>query len=200
MWNCIPTQGRRFKKSPNFYTPPWLAEWLRDFAKRNLDYRPATILDPCIGTGNLVEPWFGFDTHIIGIDIDIDGFKWCDEFCHIKFEDIEHWPCRVPNLVLCNPPFCGGKGQMMYAEVFLRQIVNLFGRVPVLMFVPYTFRMNFSHRSRRLIWLREHVEITTIVSMPSDTFDGVKFHHELLAFNFPSGPSHLFLPDPPRVD
>src|SRR3546814_19795001 len=53
------------------------------------------------------------------------------------------------------------------------------------MFTPYGFRLNQTDNSWR--WKKfiegEYPEITSIVSLPTDVFDGILFHIEVLIFN-----------------
>jgi type I restriction enzyme M protein len=63
------------------------------------------------------------------------------------------------------------------------------------MFTPYGFRLNQSQTSKR--WQKfidkEYPEITSIISLPKDVFEGILFHSEVLAFNMPALKGHYFL-------
>src|SRR3546814_17316967 len=63
------------------------------------------------------------------------------------------------------------------------------------MFTPYGFRLNQTDNSSR--WKKfiegEYPEITSIVSLPKDVFDGILFHSEVLIFNLPALNGHYFV-------
>src|SRR3546814_3155733 len=67
--------------------------------------------------------------------------------------------------------------------------------VPIAMFTPYGFRLNQTDNSSR--WKKfiegEYPEITSIVSLPKDVFDGILFHSEVLIFNLPALNGHYFV-------
>jgi type I restriction enzyme M protein len=99
--------------------------------------------------------------------------------------------------VLCNPPFNGAPGKRLYPEVFLEHLFKLFGvQIPVTMVVPMGLRLNQRRKSKRWRWLRDcGAQITSIISMPLDVFDGVEFHNEILVFNVAGIKPHYFLPE-----
>ena len=180
------------KKNSAIYTPPAVSEYLYEILHTHVSRE--VILDPAIGEGSLVKPWQKKKCIIIGVDIDKHSKNCCDKFIHSKFEDVKTWIYRTPDLILCNPPFNGAKGKKLYSEVFLRKIVELFGnRVPVVLFAPMGFRLNQTLRSSRWNWLKETIEISSIVSLPCDCFEKVKFHTEILIFNVPKLKPHYLL-------
>ena len=155
---------------------------------------PKVILDPSIGRGSLIKPWRNKKCRIIGIDIDKQSKNYCDKFIHSKFEDVESWSYKMPDLILCNPPFNGATGRKLYSEVFLRQIVELFNnKVPVVLFTPMGFRLNLTVNSSRWNWLISTIDISSIISLPKNCFNEVIFHTEILIFNMPKLKPHYFL-------
>lgn len=168
-------------KNSAVYTPPEISEYIYDVLHTHVN--PKVILDPAIGKGALTRPWKRTST-IIGVDIDKNSKRYCDKFIHGKFEQIENWFHAIPDLVICNPPFNKANGRKLYPEVFLRHIVELFGNsIPTVLFVPMGFRLNQTFRSARWNWLKDNLEISSIISLPCDCFNNVKFHSEILIFN-----------------
>lgn len=192
---------RKHPKASAIYTPPGVAKFLYDTLKgaTPIGRQPSgaavcfpTILDPAIGTGRLTDPWRD-GRWIMGVDIE-NKQPDCDEFYHGRFEDQREFGHR-PSLVLCNPPFNGATGNRLYAEVFLAHVFELFGpTVPTVMFVPMGFLLNQRRRSKRFRWCRDSgAKITSIISLPLDTFPGVEFHSEILIFNVRGVHPHYFL-------
>lgn len=169
-------------KNSTVYTPPSISKYLYDTINTHVSTR--VILDPCIGGGSLTQPWRHGSTKIIGVDVDRNSETHCDIFIHSKFEDIKEWIYDIPDLIVCNPPFNGAKNGKLYSEVFLRHIVELFGnRIPVVLFVSMGFRLNQTFHSSRWNWLKNNMDISSIIALPYDCFDNVKFHSEILVFN-----------------
>lgn len=182
----------KHKKNSTIYTPRSVSEYIYSLLHTHI--RPKVIIDPAIGRGSLVRPWRCKRCKIIGIDIDKQSKRYCDKFIHSKFEDIAEWSYEMPSLVLCNPPFNGAKGRKLYSEVFLRHIVTLFtNRVPIVLFAPMGFRLNQTIKSIRWNWLKNTLDIASIISLPSNCFDRVKFHTEILIFNVPNLKPHYLL-------
>ena len=212
-------------KSSAIYTPPGIAKFLFDIlhkawplfpqpgghcganisatevrpviTRRCTCCRPAflAVLDPAIGSGQLTDPWFKGGYRISGCDIvKTDGVE-VHNFHRGPFEKIE--AMEHPDLVLCNPPFNGAPGKRLYPEVFLAHVFKLFGpTTPVVMFMPMGFRLNQRRKSTRWRWLRDgEAKITSIISLPLDTFPGVEFHAEILVFNVAGIQPHYFLPE-----
>lgn len=186
-------------KASTIYTPPGIARFLFDilheakpFAGRNL--ANLIVLDPAIGKGNLVAPWFDAGCHIIGCDVTNIGLL-CHRYYQGRFEDQTDLP--RPDLVLSNCPFNSAPGKQLYPEVFLRHIFDLWGpKTPTVMFVPMGMRLNQRRKSARFRWLRDcGAEITSIVSLPLDAFSNVEFHAEILIFNVSGVRPHFFLPE-----
>jgi len=131
--------------------------------------------------------------------LDKDGifvYKTVDkELTCSRFEDIESWEMRWPDLVLVNPPFNNAPKRQFYPEIFLRKITELFGtNIPVVLFTPMGLRLNQKKTSSRWQWARDYgPRITSIVSLPLDVFPDVKFHSEVLLFNVPNVQPHYWL-------
>lgn len=180
------------KKNSTIYTPNAVSEYLYEILHTHIN--PKVILDPSIGEGSLIRPWRNKKRTIIGVDTDKHSKKYCDKFIHSKFEDVESWRYKTPDLILCNPPFNGAKGRKLYSEVFLRQIVELFNsQVPVVLFAPMGFRLNLTVKSARWNWLKDTIDIASIISLPKNCFNEVIFHTEILIFNIPELKPHYFL-------
>lgn len=184
-------QGRRYNRESTVMTPWVLSQWIHDIISPVL--KPQVILDPCIGSGRLVEPWFE-EARIIGVDLENQPNIAVDWFFQYAFDLFTTWPHAKPDLILCNPPFNGGETQMMWPERFLRTMVSLFGREqPIVMICPHGFRLNLRTSSKRYLWMREEgPKITSIVSLPLDVFPQVKFHSEMLIFNIPGLEPHYW--------
>jgi len=207
---------RKNKKNSTIYTPAPVARFLFDVLHESvwnitaskvpvvldkgrgvLDHSPEiTVFDPAIGSGRLTDPWIKAGYRIIGCDIAIDPILVADETIKGRFEDCtwyDDWP--TPDLVLCNPPFNGATGKRLYPEVFLEHIFELFGpKQPVVLFAPMGLRLNQRRKSKRFRWLRDcGAELTSIISLPLDTFDGVEFHVEVLIWNVKGIKPHYYL-------
>lgn len=179
-------------KNSTVYTPPTVSQYLYDIISSHI--KPQVILDPSIGRASLTKPWESSCSKIIGSDIDGNAKDYCDTFINGKFEEIENWTYEVPDLILCNPPFNGAKGRKLYPEVFLRHIVKLFGNnIPTVLFAPMGFRLNQTMKSPRWNWLKDNLEISSIISLPVNCFGGVKFHSEILIFNIPQLKPHYLV-------
>ena len=143
--------------------------------------------------------------NVLGIDIENQGFPKTivKNYLEVKKGEIK----KKVSLVIMNPPFnIDGKtkkyiqenygGRPLLPEVWFSKAIELFGHnVPIVMFTPYGFRLNQSDTSKR--WqkfiTKEYPEITSIVSLPKDVFDGILFHSEVLIFNLPQLKGHYFL-------
>lgn len=188
-------QGRRFDRDSSIYTPTWLAEWLRDILYPAV--KPSVVLDPCVGLGRLVFPWYEY-SKVLGVDLEHHVNVYLDKFIQYPFDAFDTWSHDKPDLILCNPPFGQCQRNMMWPEVFLRTITQLFGKdQPTVMFVPHGFRLNLREKSRRRVWMREAgPEITSVVSLPLDVFPSVEFHCEILFFNIPNVKPHYWIDMP----
>ncbi len=189
MYNIRINNYQNNKKNSSICTPEPLSQYLHGILSAHI--QPKVIFDPSIGQGSLTKPWDDGTVKIIGSDIDPSSKNYCDIFIEGKFEDITTWDYELPNLILCNPPFNGAPKRKLYPEIFLRHMVDLFGnRVPIVLFTPMGLRLNSKKVSPRWNWLKDNMEITSIISLPLDCFEGVKFHAEILIFNVPELKAH----------
>jgi hypothetical protein len=178
--------------------------------------RPGLILDPCSGTGNLLEPWKKIPhSYTLGIDIDKDlrepdvytDFLSLERRVYESYL-LSRFACEPPiSLVLCNPPF-NGYGNKLGSEmrsientsialgqVWLDKIIELFGKeVPIVLFTPVGFRLNLTLESPRHKKLAEGIypPISSQITLPKNIFEGVIFHSEILIFNIPNLKNHYF--------
>jgi len=178
-------------KDSTVYTPSSVVQKIYEVIEQS-GLKPDVVLDPAVGTGNLIKPFKNVKK--MGVDIDDIGKKSVNQFIKKKFEDTTvddyKW---VPDLVICNPPFNNCPGRRLYTEVFLRHAIELFGTIPVVMITPYGLRLNQKMSSERWHWMRDHTEITGIMTLPLDIFEGVLFHSEVLFFNLPKIKAHYYL-------
>lgn len=192
------------EKKATVLTPDYVSEFLFSILQRHIP-NSGVIVDPCVGAGSLLKPWKARDYKTIGIDIEHQGFPKTivKNYLELRKEDIS----IKPALVIMNPPFnIDAKtkdyirkhygGRPLLPEVWLQKAIELFGTaVPIAMFTPYGFRLNQTDTSTR--WRRfiegEYPEITSIVSLPKDVFEGILFHSEVLLFNLPKLNGHYFV-------
>jgi tRNA G10 N-methylase Trm11 len=160
------------------------------------------VYDPAVGAGSLLIPFRQHGWNVCGSDINEScPIPLNREYIQAKFEDIEEWSGRKPDVVVCNPPFNSAPGRKLYPEVFLRQIHKLFGNETlVVMIAPMGLRLNQRLKSARWRYLRDNWKISSILSLPIDAFtkaddSPVLFHAEVLFFNFQGLRPHYFLPE-----
>ncbi len=160
-------------------TPLWLCEFIAAL------YPDAkTVLDPAEGDGRLLAPFAQRGCTTIGYEIK-DGRDFLAENRRV-----------AADLCVCNPPFNRGVGRMLGSERFLRQILKVCGKPQIALFTPMGFRLNQRWNSERWRWLRENgnLEISSILSLPLDCFEGVEFHSEVIFFNSPHLKPHYWSP------
>lgn len=186
-------------KNATVYTPKSVSDFLFNILHEKTD---GLVIDPCVGAGSLLQPFVdaGFDTW--GIDIEYQGFPDTTISNFLGMDNTS----QKPALVIANPPFnIDGKtkelaakisgGRPLLPEVWLRKIVQLWGKdIPICLFAPYGLRLNLTCRSKR--WRAfvegDYPEISSIVSLPKDIYEGVMFHSEILIFNRPDLKGHYF--------
>ncbi len=193
------------EKVATVFTPDYVSEFLYEILNPHIKKNNGIIFDPCVGRGSLLKPWKKDGYDVRGIDIEFQGFPSTKvkNYLALTQEDIT----EKPALVIMNPPFnidiktkqyikehYGGRP--LLPEVWFQKAVELFGMdVPICMFTPYGFRLNQTAQSKR--WMKfannEYPEITSIVSLPKDVFDGILFHSEVLIFNIPKIKGHFFV-------
>lgn len=193
------------QKKATIYTPKEVSEFLFAILQPSVHQDDGVIFDPCVGKGSLLLPWQRNGYTVFGVDIEDQGFFETEELNYLELtkEDIR----GDISLVIMNPPFnIDDKtkeyikrqygGRPLLPEVWLQKAIELFGKeIPIVMFTPYGFRLNQTEASKR--WQKfssgEYPEITSIVSLPKDVFDGVLFHSEVLCFNLPQLKGHYFV-------
>ncbi|NIZ46788.1 hypothetical protein PVA44_04110 [Entomospira nematocerorum] len=194
------------QKNATVYTPQRASEFLFSILER---YIPVSgyVLDPCVGKGSLIEPFKRAGYAYMGIDIEDQGFPSTiiENYLTLDY----NFFAESPSLVVMNPPFNVDQktksyikehysGRPLLPEVWLMKTIELFGtKIPMVLFTPYGFRLNQSQNSKR--WrkfiLGHYPEISSIISLPKDVFDGILFHSEILIFNVDGLKAHYFLPD-----
>lgn len=175
----VPTQ-----RLGNIETPPHAARFLYEILRH---LRPKCVLDPGCGNGNLLDPWKP-KALTVGIDVDGERIQEARSRGHVviesNFESAKLDEIAVPDLVVCNPPWNGQWEGKHYPEVFLRRIITLFGpKIPLALAVPMGFRLNQRANSARWKWVRDTIEISSIISCPIDLYPKTQFHNEILLFN-----------------
>ena len=194
----------KHQKKATIFTPDYVSEFLYSLIYKHIN-KNGLVLDPCVGQGSLLKPFKRNGFNVLGIDIENQGFPktMVKNYLEVKKGEIK----KKVSLVIMNPPFnIDGKtkkyiqenygGRPLLPEVWFSKAIELFGHnVPIVMFTPYGFRLNQSDTSKR--WqkfiTKEYPEITSIVSLPKDVFDGILFHSEVLIFNLPRLKGHYFL-------
>jgi hypothetical protein len=200
------------EKKATVQTPDYVSEFLYELVHPCIRKSGGIIIDPCVGQGSLLKPWLRNGYRVLGIDIENQGFRKTIVKNYLEVQKGEIG--NVVSMVLMNPPFnIDSKtktyirehygGRPLLPEVWFSKAIELFGRdVPIVMFTPYGFRLNQTVNSAR--WLKfarkQYPDITSIISLPKDVFDGILFHSEVLIFNLPELDGHYFLRNPNYVD
>ncbi|MCF6339952.1 MAG: hypothetical protein L3J10_04260 [Sulfurimonas sp.] len=175
-------------KNSTVFTPERLSKTIFNIINNTYNFK--TIFDPCIGeNGGMTKFFFENEYKVIGADIDKKG----EEHCHLFFnQDIKqsNIPENVkPDLIVMNPPFNGnGRGDnLLYPHLFLKEMFDRFGEeIPVVMITGDNFLNNNSMHSKRLKYISDgKFKITSIMTLPLDTFEDVKFNTQVLFFNMP---------------
>jgi len=154
----------------------YLYNLLNVFDKENI-----TILDPCCGDRRLTNNFK--HAKIINYEIK-EGNDFLKETNKIDCD-----------LCIMNPPFNAGTGRKLSVEVFLNKVLELCGNnVKIIMITPMGFRLNIRKKSKRRIdFINNHYpDITSIISIPLDTFENTLFHCEILIFNIQDLKPHYF--------
>ena len=100
------------------------------------------------------------------------------------------------DLCIFNPPFSLDNGKKeLAAETFLDKVIELCGnKIEIIMICPMGFRLNQTIRSKRLNKMKNiYPEISSIISLPVDTFENTNFHTEILCYNTPYLKAHYFV-------
>jgi predicted RNA methylase len=177
-------------KNSTVYTPKEITNFLTKevYSKMNI----SKVFDPAIGTGNLVNDLKNNGAYVVGNDIEVAS-NCADEFYN---EDFEHFTTKIEgvDLVVMNPPFNGHPKRKLYPEVFIDKVFELFGSsIPLVAIVPSGWRINQSINSKRWRKVRDQQKISSIITLPLDVFESVKFCTEIVIFNVDGLEPHYFL-------
>ena len=190
------------QKKATIQTPEAVSNFIFDIVKGKVN-KKKPVIDPCVGEGSLLYPFKDNGYKTIGIDIEKQGYPRTIQrnYLEVKKGDFEK-----PSLVIMNPPFNIDKktktyikqnygGRPLLPELWLLKAVELFGiNTPIILFTPYGLRLNQTTDSKR--WQKFangiYPEISSIISLPKDVFDGILFHSEVLLFNFTGLKGHYF--------
>lgn len=152
----------------NYATPAWC---VREILPYVLPDRPCTVLDPCCGSGAILDavtsdaPW----SSTMGIEIDLNRFQQVrskyerkDLSFQIMHSDALNESCVWPSadLILTNPPY-------RLALEFLRRALDEDGTVAFLL------RLNFlGSQARREFWRDNAFDVYVLSRRPSFTGNG----------------------------
>ncbi len=184
-------------KNSSIETPSWLAYQIYTIIESSRE-NFKNMVDVGCGKGNLSFPFNLANYRCYGIDN--RKVKYHSKFLKTNFFGtvLGSFFEKKYDLILCNPPFNDEKkeyGRKLMPELFLRKIFELWGeKAKVVLFVPMGFRLNCRYEADRLKWLRKDckAKITSILSLPVNTFKGVLFHSEILFWNIKGIKSHYF--------
>lgn len=169
------------KKPTDTATPIWLCDFMYKLLSSKFDDENKTILDPCSGDDRLTNNFIKSKKINYEIKKGTDFLK----------ED-EKINC---DLVIMNPPFNAGTGRKLCVEVFMDKLLSLIdNNTPIFMICPMGFRLNQRKTSERWKKIRDtYPEITTIISLPVDTFENTLYHAEIVCFNTSFLKSHYWI-------
>jgi len=175
VYNKKENKGQKRSDTP---TPIWLCDNLHEIIAEH--YKPEIILDPCCGDGRLTNK---FNSKIIQYEIKQDK-----DF----LKETKKLEC---DLCIMNPPFNIGQGRKLSVEVFMDKVLELCGKdIPIVLITPMGFRLNQrKHSARWKKMKKDYPEITSILSLPLDTFEDTLFHTEVLFFNMSKLKPHYFI-------
>ena len=166
------------KKRSDTPTPLWLCDYLYELLSvKEYD----KILDCCCGDRRLTNNFK--NSEIINYEI-----KEGKDF--LKEEDFIE--C---DLVIMNPPFNIGYGRKLSVEIFMDKVLELVSfDTPIIMITPMGYRLNQRINSSRWRKMREeYPEITTIISLPLNTFEDTEYHCEIVCYNTNFLKPHYFI-------
>lgn len=200
-------------KNSTVYTPEKLSEFLYSIIKTKIN-KSSYIFDPCVGKGSLLNPWKNAGWDVVAVDIENQGFDNTIIKNYLELDLKKDLGEKKPSLVIMNPPFNVGSETISYIkdkkygngtarpflpEVWLDKVIELFGNdIPIVMFTPYGFRLNLkslNNGSKRYVKFKNNVipKISSIISLPVDIYDEVKFHSEIIIFNIKGlDPHYMF--------
>ena len=174
VYNNSQNKGTKRSDTP---TPLWLCDFIYDLLK---DEKYNNILDPCSGDKRLTNNFK--DINIINYEIK-EGKDFLKEENKIDCD-----------LCIMNPPFNIGKGRQLAVEVFMDKVIDLCSKdIQIVMICPMGFRLNQRHKSKRLKKMMNiYPQISSIISLPVDTFDETLYHSEIVCYNMPFLKPHYF--------
>ena len=166
------------KKKSDTPTPLWLCDFLYELLSIK-EYEK--ILDCCCGDKRLTRNFK--NSEIINYEIK-DGTDFLKEENLIDCD-----------LVIFNPPFNIGYGRKLSVEVFMDKLLSLVSiDTPIVMITPMGYRLNQKKSSSRWRKMREeYPEISTIISLPLNTFIDTEYHCEIVCYNTNFLKPHYFI-------
>lgn len=196
------------RKEMEIYTPEGVCHFLHEIISPHIE-KNKSILDPAVGKGNLLNPWKG-EYNLVGYDInDVEGRDNDIDFIHSSFLE-EKIAYPDVGLALINPPFNNTKendkflrsihrGRALMSELFIDKCFELYGqKLPLVMISPMGLLFNQRINSTRWKHFRDDLseaQITSIIPLPLDIFDNVKFHVGIYIWNIPQLKPFYWLPD-----
>lgn len=180
----------RYKNS-TVYTPDSIVDFLH---KEIIPFvKTDRVFDPAVGEGALINRLKNEGSYVIANDIyDVSDMVEVNELMNLDIEDLnERIEC---DLIIMNPPFNGHPSRKLYHDVFIDKCFELCGvDTPMIAIIPSGYRINQRMKSKRWRKIRDNYNITSIVTLPLDIFDGIQFHVEIIIFNIEGLKPHYFL-------
>jgi len=163
-------------KRSTIVTPLWLCEYIfkivHPILKKNLIKE---IIDIGCHKGNLSLPFKNNNYRCIGVDN--HKVNYHSKFIKLNFLEAEDYGIskHIKKIIICNPPFNDEKreyGKQLIPELFLRNILRMFGnKIPLIFFSPMGLLKNQSLSSNRWKWIRDcGAKITSELELPIDTY------------------------------
>lgn len=170
-------------KNSTVYTPEAITNYINKEIIEKSNLKVKRVFDPAVGSGNLISKLKKDGAFVIGNDIEEVEDNKTDQFFKGDFETFNHKIDDV-DLVIMNPPFNGHPKRKLYPEVFVDKCFELFGSdIPMIAILPSGWRINQRVKSKRWRKIRDNQNITSLVTLPLDIFEGVQFHSEIVVFN-----------------
>jgi hypothetical protein len=169
------------KKPTDTATPIELCDYIYDLISDKYDKKYMNILDCCCGDRRLTYRFK--KANIINYEIK-EGTDFLKETNKINCD-----------LCIFNPPFNAGQGKKLSPEVFLDKVLELCdNRIGIIMITPMGFRLNLRQNSKRRMKFinNEYPDISSIISLPLDTFEDTLYHCEILIYNIKGLKPHYF--------
>ena len=169
------------KKPTDTATPFELCDYLYDLIKDKYDKNNITILDCCCGDKRLTNNFK--NCNIINYEIK-EGTDFLKETNKLNVD-----------LCIMNPPFNAGTGRKLAVEKFLDKVLELCDKhIGIIMITPMGFRLNIKKNSKRRnnFINNKYPDISSIISLPLDTFEDTLYHCEILIYNIEGLKPHYF--------